>query len=307
MAKFAMPISILGLALAIAYFGYALISVVSILPTSLQSIEDTAESISLLEDEIETISEQVPSILEEFEAIRMLVPDLLEESAMIRANTLVVQKELEAYRQLLPSVLEESANVRKDMLVVEDEMEDYRKVLPDIIGETTEIRNQVDSMQAELAAYRQMMPDILREIEASRKMIPPTLDRVDGMIADASDAGKRASEGAVAGVFSGVFKAPLAVFSSVLPTKDSSDGPYVTEAAMKIIKDQDLDGVVNWRNKKTGTVGSVTLLESLVIEEKDCRRLSIVGERNGKTAYERLINICETPSGEWVQYGSIQK
>ena len=307
MKNYASPISILGLALAIAYFGYALLTFVAALPTSLDKIEHTAKSIALLEDEIAMITEQVPSILKEVEQVRMLVPDVLNESAMIRSDAILVQKEMQAYRLVLPSILDESMNVRKDMLVVEQEMQAYRDMLPKIMAETAEIRKQVDSLQIELAAYRQIIPKVLREVEATRQMIPPTLDRVDGMIADASDAGKRASEGAVAGVFSGVFKAPLAIFSGVLPKNNSSDAPYVTEAALKIIKGEDSDGFVMFRNKKTGTVGSVTLIESLIIQDKDCRRLSIRAERDGKMVYDRLINVCQTASGEWVQLDTVKK
>lgn len=138
-------------------------------------------------------------------------------------------------------------------------------------------------------------------------MIPPMLDRVDNMMADASDAGKRASEGAVAGVFSGVFKAPLSVFSSALPKKHSTDALYATEAAMKVINDEDLDGFVRFNNRGTGPQGSVTLVESLIIDGKDCRSLSIHAERSGKTTYDRMINFCLTASGDWVQLGTGKK
>jgi hypothetical protein len=307
MKNYALPISILCLSSAIAYFGYALLTFVAALPTSLEKIEQTAKSVALLEDEIAMIIEQVPSILQEVEQVRMLVPDVLSESAMIRTDAISVQKEMQAYRLVLPSILDESTNLRKDILVVEQEMEAYRDMLPKIMVETAEIRKQVDSLQIELAAYRQTIPKVLQEVEATRQMIPPTLDRVDDMIAEASDAGKRASEGAVAGVFSGVFKAPLAMFSGVLPKNDSSDAPYVTEAALKVIKGEDSDGFVMFRNKKTGTVGSVTLIESLIIEDKDCRRLSIRAEREGKLVYDKLMNVCQTASGEWIQLDSVKR
>tara|TARA_B110000902_G_scaffold62661_1_gene74209 strand:+ start:9800 stop:10723 length:924 start_codon:yes stop_codon:yes gene_type:complete len=307
MKNYALPGSILGLAVAIAYLGYALLTFTLALPASLDKIENTAKSIALLEDEIAMIIEQVPNIIQEVEQVRTLVPDVLKESAMIRADTLLVQKEMQAYRLVLPSILDESASVRKDILVVEQEMEAYRDMLPKIMAETAEVRKQVDSLQIELAAYRLTIPEILQEVEATREMIPPMLDRVDNMIADASDAGKRASEGAVAGVFSGVFKAPLSVFTSVLPKKHSADAPYVTEAAMKIINDEDLDGFVTFNNRYTGTQGSVTLVESLIIDGKDCRSLSIHAERSGKTTYDRMINLCLTASGDWVQIDTRKK
>ena len=116
-----------------------------------------------------------------------------------------------------------------------------------------------------------------------------------------------ASEGAVAGVFSGVFKAPLSVFTSALPKKHSTDALYATEAAMKVINDEDLDGFVTFNNRGTGTQGSVTLVESLIIDGKGCRSLSIHAERSGKTTYDRMINLCLTASGDWVQLGTGKK
>jgi len=170
-------------------------------------------------------------------------------------------KEKQAYRLVLPSILDQNESVSKDILVVEQEMEAYRDMPPKIMAETAEVWKQVGSLQFKLTAYRLTIPDISQEVEATREMIPPMLDRVDNMIADASDAGKRASEGAVAGVFSGVFKAPLSVFTSALPKKHSTDAPYATEAAMKVINDEDLDGFVRFNNRGTGTQGSVTLVE----------------------------------------------
>jgi hypothetical protein len=73
------------------------------------------------------------------------------------------------------------------------------------------------------------------------------------------------------------------------------------------INDEDLDGFVTFNNRYTGTQGSVTLVESLIIDGKDCRSLSIHAERSGKTTYDRMINLCLTASGDWVQIDTRKK
>src|SRR5690606_4339368 len=57
--------------------------------------------------------------------------------------------------------------------------------------------------------------EVIREIALTREAIDPTLDRLDAMIERARSTGRKASEGAVTGVFSGILAAPFRILGGI--------------------------------------------------------------------------------------------
>lgn len=273
--------SLICIAASVTYFSHSLVRVVEVLPDVMGQAAETAQVIDPLLDEVATLSGLVPEILAEVALLRQQIPPVLEEMAAVRAELPAVLIEVDKIQAHIPPILQEVASVREQIPPIVGEVEAYRLLIPDVLAE------------------------VVAEVDATRVMVAPTLDRVEVLIAQASVAGKQASEGAVTGVLTGVFKAPFSMMSGVGTKMFGSSGAgrenleLATAVAAEVIAEGKVGVPKTWSNKKSGTSGTITLLEINDDSDSQCRLLAFQMRKKDKIVEDREERACMNKKGEW--------
>ncbi len=284
--------SLVCLALAIAYFSYAVIKLVDEAPAIIEQIESTTKAIDPVVDEVAIITSMIPDIVEEVGLVREQVPPILTE--------------VEALRLELPALLAEVEQIRLAIPPVLGEVEQVRLAIPPILEEVANVRGELPAIVAESEGYRALVPDVLAEVEATREIIPPTMAKAEVLIAKASVAGKQASEGAVTGFFTGIIKAPFRMVSgassSVFGSQkglNSKDIEILQATALELLNEAPVGVEKSWVNKKTGANGVIKLEEEFVIEGSPCRQLLIITKKDKKELENSRYRVCLDDQGSW--------
>ncbi len=273
------------LALAMAYFSYAVLRVVQVLPVVLDDIQAVATIIDPVVEEVAAVTGIVPGIVEEVGLVREQIPPILAEVAAVRAE--------------LPALLAEIEQVRLEVAHLRTD------TIPPVLAEVASVRTDVvPPIVTEMTAYREtVVPDLLVQIEETREMVPTTLDRVDGLIDKASVAGKQASEGAVTGMFTGLIKAPFAMMSGLggrmFKSKEigEEDIAMITEAGREVLSAMQVGSSESWSNPNSGLSGSVTLRS--IDGDSHCRTADVVVNKNGRQLEKNTLVACLNKDGEW--------
>lgn len=275
-ARYLLASGLIAIALALAYFSYSIVYAVDHIPTIIADIDRTSERVDRVLDEVDKVSELIPPIVAQADLLQQKIPLILAEAEAARRLVPDVLKELEQIRTQMPSILEEVQEVRKDLPAVLKEVESYRLLLP----------------------------DVLQEVKAVRETIPPTLDRTEKLIEQAKAAGQKASEGAVQGVLTGIFKAPFSWMKSIgqtlfpklsLSDSDLNNIKEATELALQA----DVGLTQRWDNPTTKVSGKVTVISESTVKGQRCRRLGLVISTQSKQIGNRQITMCLQKDGDW--------
>ncbi len=200
-----------AIAAAIIYFAYQLAQINDNVAVVTQSVEQVSQY-------IEPTLEEVKAIRLEITQLRNLVPDVLAEVAEVRKQIPIVVAEVAEVRQQIPPILAQVESIKKEIDPILQRVDKTVAVVDDTQRQIPQIINTADNA---IAAIN----DTNKEIKLTRESIDPTLDRVDGLVEDAyfkaqdainaaEDAGKKASEGAVSGFFTGLIKLPFKFIGS---------------------------------------------------------------------------------------------
>lgn len=289
--------SMLALAGALVYFTVELVGVTRQLPEILLTVEKTGEKIGPVIDEVGEIRELVMPILNEVAETRKLIKPAIDEYARTNAQIPRFLDEVEATRKQIPDIL--------------NQVEATRAMLPDVMKTVDGASLAVVTISKEVEATRPLVPKVLTEIEKTRNSIPPMMDRADELIAKARVAGKEASRGAVTGVFSGLLMAPFVfvgdagkrlVGVSGEEAKDLTEEDFamVEATTSEILENGKTGDIKTWENKKSGSFGSIKLLEiSSNIDDNECRELYISLYNKGKLLTKKDMILCRNDDGEW--------
>jgi hypothetical protein len=263
----------------------------SVLPSVTGEMREVRELISNHADDLQGIQDQISDILDEAAAVRGLVPPVLEEMAEVRGEIPPILDEAAAVRALVPSVLEEMAEVREQ--------------IPLILDEVAAVREQIPPMLDEVAAVRQQIPPILVEVRETRADLYQLLDQAEQVVVSAEGAGRKASEGAVTGIMTGIIKAPFSVAKSL--GRGLFGGIDLTNAEMEAIWEAGravLDtGIVGetrrWENKQTQLYGYATLKAADNNSEERCSTVNFRGWKKGKEYFDKDAFMCLKSDGSW--------
>jgi uncharacterized protein YoxC/surface antigen len=234
-----------------------------------------------------------------YSAVRVVdaLPQLLDD--MEETITAV-----DSINELIPGVLTEAAEIRQTIPPLLEEIAAIRKEIPAILKEVASVRQAIPPITEEATAYRLLIPDVLSEVEATRLMVPPTLNRVDVLITQANAVGKDAGEAAVAGILTGVVKAPFSMVSNIGSKMlgregHKSDQSFITTATLSVINAGVIGNSKSWINNKANTKGTVTLLGADGSEGRNCRKLAFYTEKKGNTVTDIKADACLNENGEW--------
>lgn len=283
-ASYVLSTALFCMAIALGYFSYSLLKVVDKLPYILTAIHKTSSEITPLAAKIENLTTLVPGIITEVKKIRLQIPLILEETKKIR-NT-------------VPSIIAETQKIRS--------------ALPPIVEEVAKVREQVPPLVAELSAYQALIPKLLTEIEETREMVPATLNRVEKIIAQAEQAGTKASEGIAPGFFSGIIKMPFSMIanlgSSIFSSKDLSkkDISNIASLALKLVQEGRDGQKVSWTSEKTNISGTILLVNTHPPKKEwahfnfqKCRTVKLTGVSNDNRRSEKIHIACQNPDNTW--------
>ena len=287
LATYSLAASIFALAVAIIYFTIEVRSISKQIPVILSAVESTSKSVEPMIEQVGEIKELIPPILDEWTETRKQIPLILDE--------------VKATRELVPPVLEEVGKVREQIPSILHEVEATRQELPAILDTSNKAIKEV-------AAVRKTVPGILEEVKKTRELVPPTLDRVDRMIGDAAVAGRKASEGAVTGVITGIFAAPFRLVGNIGKSLGFSraemeglteDDIKILHEAAKNLPSKSVNEVTKWENPNTGTYGNIKLLKIFDKDSRECRTALFEVWKQGQTKIAKEATFCINEEGNW--------
>ena len=285
--------SLLALACALTYFGYALIRVVDQIPGVLEHLDKTSKT-------VEPITAQIPDVLDTVNQVSASIPSVVEEA--------------KAYRQLVPEILTEVKTIREtlpDVLsrvdAIDSRVQEVNAQLPSILKTADSAVLAVNQTNQTVKEVAPLVPDVLDEVEKTRAEIPGYITRVEQVVASAKDISEEAGKGAVKGVLKGIITTPfdfLAGAEKRLVERfkgdvklTEEDAHFVTESIKVLLSDESINRKT-WSNEETGNHGRVDVLKRYQGTEGKCVSLSmvIVAEDEEKTAAR---DVCQDASGRW--------
>jgi len=300
-----------GLRVGASYFlGFGLISLAAALVFFTLELAMYRQNIPSFLEKVESTSNKIEPVVIEVGEIRAILPDILQEIEQSRALVTPILNEVTAYRKQIPIILEEVRSTRQHVPLLINEIKEVRKQIPDILKSTNKATDAVVMTANEIKATRPLVLKMLDEIKKTREIIPPTLDRVDNMIASAKKAGKEASKGVVTGVLTGIITSPFTILGKIGDETlgfDDKDRSKLTDNDVEFIKgivDQLL--AVNkegssqaWANTASGHKGNVTL-ESIDMDNgQECRTFLFDVWKEKKTIVKKSITTCQSEDGTW--------
>jgi hypothetical protein len=156
------------------------------------------------------INDKIPAITGSVDQVSQQIEPVLAEVREIR-------QEIHQLQSLVPPILTEVGAVRQQIPAVVAEVAQVRAQIPPLLATADQAIIALNTTRDDVVP---LVPLALDEIRLTRESIEPTLDRVEYMVDDAfskadsailsaGDAGKKASEGAVSGFFTGLIKLPF--------------------------------------------------------------------------------------------------
>lgn len=173
------------------------------------------------------------------------------------------------------------------------------------IGEIPEVLEVARATEEEAAEYRQVIAEVLEEIEAVRLAIPEYIVQASDLTTSMEEAGQKASEGAVSGLFTGIIKAPFSLISGVgrtvlgNQTLSASDKAIIVNAIRKIASEGTKGETVDWANPNSGLYGIVTLVNESLPGDPLCKLINVVVMQSTREVLSGEVLVCPEPDGSW--------
>ncbi len=261
------------LALAIAYFAYALLSLTKELPSIISAIDRTTPHITTIIDEVELVrvevaqvrtlvDKQVPAILSQINNILPLVEQGLMQG--------------EAYSKQLPKLWQHLDNV-------EMQIQALQKDLPSILRRVDAVVITSNTAIDELAKWRPHSAKYITAIEYTREDIPQYLTRVENIVIDAKTIGSEASSGLISGFFKGVMSLPFEMVAGLTGIVDSKSrsAKYLTADDVSMMQEKVLVLLgnhtkkhVSWQNDESNNHGKISKEKQFKRNKQTCHLIA---------------------------------
>jgi len=316
-----------AIAAAIIYFAYQLAQIndnVAVVTQSVdqvsQHIGPTLEEVREIRLEIAQVRKLIPDILAEVAEVRQQIPEILAEVAEVRQQIPLIVEQVESINKNIDPILQ---RIDKTVAVVDA----TQRQIPQIISTADDAIVAINDTREEVLPY---LPATLEEIKLTRDSINPTLDRVEDLvddtfikatetIASAKDAGKKASEGAVTGFFTGLIKLPFKFIGSLAsPIVDDLDAEVarqltdkdiklMAEAGVEAIKSKTTGKDWSWKNPKSGNSGSITIIRKHQLHGLQCVEARIFISNKSRQIMDEIDDFCLSKENKWINVEEIDK
>jgi len=295
--KFSYSQTLLAIAIAIAYFAYALIGFTQQIYGFINAVDRSAPHITSIVNEVSlvraevaqvrhVVDNQLPAILSRIDGSLPLVEQGLAQS--------------EYYAQQLPDLW---LHLNK----IETQMSQIQQELPSLLKRVDAIVLMTNKTTDELAKWRPHSTKYLAELKQSRTDIPEYLTRIEYIITDAKTLGKEATSGLVSGFFKGVISLPFEMVSGLtgIIAPDSKSAKLLTATDVAILQAQTVALLENteqksifWHNSQSGNRGRIIKDKAFKKVGLLCHELTFINNLNGqKEALKKLM--CEDNKGLW--------
>jgi len=242
--------------------------------------------------------------------ISLQIPVILESVEKTSEKIEPVIKQVNELQQSIKPVLNEVVEIRKQTPFILNEVKQTRLQIPAILDSTNKMSQALVMTSNEVKATRPLVPEVLKEVKATREAVPGMLDRADRLVINMRQVGKKASEGAVSGVITGIITAPFDLVGNIgkqLFTFSEQETKHLSEAdielaksaAQDVLASNSLNYLKNWNNPESDAKGEVKLLEINASEELTCKVLNTKIIKNGKIILEKRIRACLDDAGNW--------
>ncbi len=273
MSKFSISQTLL--AIAIAYFAYALLNFSEEIPSLIKAIDKSTPHISAIVDEVELVrkevtqvralvDKQVPTILMQINSVLPLIEQGLKQS--------------DQYSKQLPKLWQH-------LDTIEAQIQTLQKDLPKVLKRVDAVVITSNEAISESTKWRPHSAKYLQEIEHSRDNIPQYLTRVENIVTDAKNVGKEASSGLVSGFFKGVISLPFEVVAGLTGIVDSQSrsAKYLTANDVTMMQENvltlleaNLKRQVYWQNDESGNRGKISKDKSFIKNDQTCHKVTFV-------------------------------
>ena len=310
-----------ALAAAIFYFAFQLYQINQNVPAISQSIDRVSR-------QVEPSLEEAQAIREELAEIRKLIPSLLErvdKSVAVMDDTQrQIPQIISAAEKALAILNETQQRMPRIISTAENAvtaLNETQQQIPQIVNTAENAIVALNLTRDELMPY---IPLTLEEVRLVRKTMEDSLDRIEILIDDANDkalnaillagdAGKKASEGAVSGFFTGLIKLPFKLVgtlaSPIVKTIDADVAKKLTEkdleliatASKKAVEAKKIDRAWKWNNPKSGNSGSLTIIRKYEIRSHVCVEVEVRVSIKGKEKMNEPDQLCLNKDKKWVE------
>jgi surface antigen len=310
-----------ALAAAILYFAFQLYQIN-------QNVPAISQSIDRISQQVEPSLEEVQFILEEIAEIRKLIPSLLERVdksvAVLDATQRQIPQIINATEMALVVISQTQQQIPQILSTTENALTAInltQQQIPQIVNTAENAIAALNLTRDELMPY---IPLTLEEVRLMRKTIQDSLDRIEILIDDANDkalnvillaedAGKKASEGAVSGFFTGLVKLPFKLIgtmaSPIVKSIDADVAKQLTEkdlelmatASKKAVEAKKIDRTWKWNNPESGNSGSLTIIRKYEIRSHVCVEVQVHISIDGKEKMNEPDDFCLNKDKKWVR------
>lgn len=285
------------LAIAIAYFAYALLSISKEIPNIINAVDKTTPHITTIVDEVALVraevaqvrvlvDKQVPEILAQIKTILPLVDQGLKQSDL--------------YAKQLP-------NLWQHLDKVEMQVQSLQTDLPSVLQRIDAVVLTSKDAINEAAQWRPHSIQYIKAIEHSREDIPQYLTRVEDIIIDAKSIGKEASSGLVSGFFKGVISLPFEVVAGLTDIVDSksqsakhltaNDVSMMQEKVLILLGDNTKKQIF-WQNSESNNRGKISKDTQFIKKGKTCHKVTFINHFKGQEETLKEV-MCKGKDDLW--------
>jgi surface antigen len=184
------------------------------------------------------------------------------------------------------------------------------------IGVSRQAKPSLEESQAireEIAEIRKLIPSLLERVDRSVAVIDDANDKALNAILLAGDAGKKASEGAVSGFFTGLIKLPFkligtlaspivkSIAADVAKKLTEKDLELIATASKKAVEAKKIGRAWKWNNPESGNSGSLTIIRKYEIRSHVCVEVQVRVSIKGKEKMNEPDYLCLNKDKKWVE------
>ena len=285
------------LAIAIAYFAYALLNFSKEIPGFIKAVDRTTPHIATIVDEVELVRAEVTQV-------RALVDKQVPEILMQIRNILpLVEQGLEQsdhYSKQLPKLWQHLDKA-------EMQIQALQKDLPEILKRVDAVVITSNNAINESAKWRPHSAQYLTEIEHSRDDIPQYLTRIENIVLDAKNVGKEASSGLVSGFFRGVISLPFEMVAGLTGIVDSKSrsAKHLTANDVTMMQEKVLILLANnsrkqilWQNNESENHGKISKEAEFTNKGQACHKVTFINYFKGQKETLKEV-MCKDEDGIW--------
>ena len=295
-ASMLVAVCVLLLAVSIFYFAHVIKSASLQVPNALSALNNATEQVEYALIESRELRQLLPIIQAELDKVHAQVPLVLEEVSQVREQVPIIIDETSKIRALVPVALKDTATMSQQLEAIAGEVAMVRQHVPSVLEESAEVRALLNAAVSEVAITRESVPQLLNQIEK--------------IVADTNQIGKSTSEGAIAGIATGVLKTPFRVLSGFakavfgggeLNPQDvaDSDVEIIKLATYRLLGTANRGESVNWTNPLTEHQGSITFKSTIFRHKRPCKILHYTVTQQNSTDFDRDVTFCLDDEQKW--------